>query len=265
MPWLWPHWPPWVWRFVAVKFDGVAAMPAGFEPMLTSERSPEQGCGANMIRTDHVCCEGTATAGGQHGAHVDETNYPMSGTLQAAGPAAPAVGALGLRAACVLITLAIVGYIDQATGYEVSVFLLYLIPVALATRWLGVPGGVLVATMATGVWILADWRSGHTYSHPWYLYVNAINRFGCFLLAVAIIRHVRARHGDLMRRIEAFSGEVPVCSACHRIGSGDGYWRSFESYIAEFGGAEIKPKVCPDCARRSYARAAYHYQADQAG
>jgi len=37
-----------------------------------------------------------------------------------------------------------------------------------------------------------------------------------------------------------------------------------DDYLREFGGAELHQKVCPDCARRGYARAAYRYSAEQA-
>lgn len=142
----------------------------------------------------------------------------------------------------VVASLALVGYIDRVTGYEVSVFLLYAVPMAMA---------------ATGVWVWADVASGHTYSKAWILYVNAFNRMVFFVLTVAAIRYMVGRHRDLLRRLSAFTGTQPVCTQCHHVAGHDGYWRSFEDHLAEFGGAEIQHKVCPDCARRGYARAAY--------
>lgn len=165
--------------------------------------------------------------------------------------------------ALVIGSLALIGYVDAVTGYEVSLFLLYTIPVALATRYLGTRGGVLTAVAATGVWVWADASSGHAYSQPWILYVNAFNRMVCFLLAVGALRYVRDRGRAWQRRIDAFTGEVPLCTQCHRVGDGVGYWRSPEEHLREFGGADIHHKVCPDCARRAYARAAYRHPAEQ--
>jgi hypothetical protein len=167
--------------------------------------------------------------------------------------------------ALVLVTLALSVYIDVVTGYEVSVFLLYAIPVAIATRRLGNGAGLLTSLVATLLWVLADVMSGHTYSRPWFLYVNAFNRLVCFFLAMATIRYVTTQKSRLMARIDAFTGDVPVCQSCHRIGADDGYWRPAESYLAEFGQAQIHHKVCPDCARRAYARDAYRNHADQVG
>jgi hypothetical protein len=164
----------------------------------------------------------------------------------------------------VFVTLALSGLIDVLTGYEVSVFLLYTVPVALATRFMGRSSGVVTALLATAVWVWADKVTGHVYSRDWILFINAANRLACFLLTVALVHHVRARQHALLRRLDALTGELPLCTQCQRVGAEDGYWRSFEGYLVDYCGATAHHKVCPDCARRSYARAAYRYQADQA-
>lgn len=165
----------------------------------------------------------------------------------------------------VMVTLALSAYIDLATGYEVSVFLLYMLPVALATRWMGVTGGVLTAMLATALWVLADIQSGHRYSHTWFLYVNAANRMACFLLTVAAIRYVQARRQALLTRVQVLTGEMNVCNSCERVGSDDGYWRPFENYLIEVAQADVHHKICPDCARRQYARASYRSHSGQTG
>lgn len=190
----------------------------------------------------------------------------MVGMLQApTGPLRHSDARRWRHVALVLVTLALSAYIDVATGYEVSVFLLYAIPVAIATRRLGKPAGLLVSFAATLLWVWADVTSGHAYSQPWFLYVNAVNRLVCFFLTVAAIRYVTTQKGQLMARLNAFNGDVPVCQSCHRIGAEDGYWRPAESYLVEFGEARIHHKVCPDCARRAYAREAYRDRVDQVG
>lgn len=167
--------------------------------------------------------------------------------------------------AVVLVTLALSTYIDFATGYEVSVFLLYMLPVALATRWLGVSGGVLTATLATVLWVAADTGSGHRYSHDWFLYVNAANRWVCFMLTVALIRYLKVRREALLKQVRALTGDMTVCHTCQRVGAQDGYWRPFENYLIEVAHADVHHKVCPDCARRQYARASYRSPSEQVG
>jgi len=174
---------------------------------------------------------------------------------------APAPRKLG-RWSAVLALLAIVAVLDASTGYEVSVFLLYTIPVALSTRYLGVMAGVIVSVLSAVAWVLADRWSGHTYSQDWILLINAFNRLCCFLLAVIAIRYIQERRAEMALRLRAFTGEVPHCTQCDKLCGEDGHWRTPEAYLSELGGAEVLAKVCPDCARRAYARAAYRTQAD---
>jgi len=181
-----------------------------------------------------------------------------------AAPMAPVKPANGLRWTGVVLTLALSGVIDALTGFEISVFLLYTVPVGLATRFFGARAGVCVSLLATVVWIVADRWSGHAYSQDWILYVNACNRFACFTLAVAAIRHGDLRHQRLQDRLQALTSDVHACTQCSRIGAEDGYWRTAERYLVEKGGAEVHHKVCPDCARRSYARAGYRNPQDEA-
>ncbi|MBH1987140.1 MAG: hypothetical protein I8H76_07450 [Burkholderiales bacterium] len=156
-----------------------------------------------------------------------------------------------------LILLVAVGGVDGLSGHEVSVFLLYALPVGVATRRLGASAGVVVSSLATLVWIVADVASGHEYSAAWILPVNAANRLFCFLLVVAAIRYVDARRDALDARLRAFSGEVPVCTTCDRIQGPDAHWRRFTEHLTEYGQARLDHKACADCARRTYARAGY--------
>ncbi|MFY9461198.1 hypothetical protein EV672_102261 [Aquabacterium commune] len=183
---------------------------------------------------------------------------------EAAGVSAPEPRKLS-RWSVVLALLAIVAVLDAATGYEVSVFLLYTIPVALSTHYLGVRAGVVVSTLATLAWAFADQWSGHTYSQDWILAINAFNRFCCFLLAVMAIRFIEERRAAVALRLRAFTGEVPHCTQCDKLCGEDGHWRTPEMYLSELGGADVLPKVCPDCARRVYARAAYRDTPDAIG
>lgn len=182
---------------------------------------------------------------------------PLNAPLSQASGAPPAgLGRLS-RWAGVLALLAMVLALDATTGYEVSVFLLYTFPVAVSTRSLGTRAGVVVSLLSAGAWVWADRWSGHVYSQDWFLGVNAFNRLCCFLLAVVAIRYIEERRAAMDLRLRAFTGEVPSCTQCERLCGEDGHWRSTAAYLGEFGGARLAAKVCPDCARRGYARAAY--------
>jgi len=161
------------------------------------------------------------------------------------------------RRGLVVALLMACGWLDYATGTEVSVFLVYVLPVALATRWLGPADGVWAALAAGALWVLADVASGHVYSRNWILWVNAANRLLTFLMAVAVVRHVSRDRDRAVRRWQLLTQGLSVCRQCDKVRATDGQWRTPMQHLEEWSGVSHQAKVCPDCARRSYARAAY--------
>jgi hypothetical protein len=157
----------------------------------------------------------------------------------------------------VMLLLGACGLLDYATGTEVSVFLVYMLPVALATRWLGATEGVWAALAAGAIWVLADVATGHVYSRDWILWVNAANRLLTFFMAVAVVRHVSKERDQAVHRWQHLTQGLSVCQQCDKVRATDGQWRTPMQHLQEWGGAVHQAKVCPDCARRSYARAAY--------
>jgi hypothetical protein len=156
--------------------------------------------------------------------------------------------------ALVTTVLALCGFIDYATGYEVSVFALYTLPIVLSMRLFGTAAGSGVAVLSAWVWIVADLSAGHHYAQSWVVYWNALHRLFFFMCVVVGFHYTQATLRASSKRLSAFSGPLPICTQCHRIGSGDGYWQKFESYLCEHGGAVPQAKVCPDCARERYAK-----------
>jgi hypothetical protein len=55
-----------------------------------------------------------------------------------------------------------VGWVDYLTGFEVSVSLLYLIPIAFGTWVAGRSVGIMTALASAVVWLGADLLAGHT-------------------------------------------------------------------------------------------------------
>ncbi len=75
-----------------------------------------------------------------------------------------------------------IGVLDSFTSYDVSVSLLYLVPIMLIAWY---KGGVLVAIMSIFSvinWAIADMVSGHIYSHMAIPLWNAIMMLGMFLI-----------------------------------------------------------------------------------
>jgi len=164
---------------------------------------------------------------------------------------------LWARRALVALLLASSGAVDYATGTEVSVFLLYLMPVMLATRWMGAKAGTWAALGAGAVWVLADVACGHVYSHDWILWINAANRLVTFLMAVGLVAHMSRDRDLAVKRWQGLTQSLAACQRCDKVRAQDGQWRTPLQHLEELGGAAVHTKVCADCARRTYARAAY--------
>ncbi len=81
----------------------------------------------------------------------------------------------------------VVGAIDFITGYEISLSLFYLGPVAVAAWYAGRWPGVTVAALSCSGWYAADVAAGNDYSHAAIPVWNALIRFGFFLLASLLL------------------------------------------------------------------------------
>jgi diguanylate cyclase (GGDEF)-like protein len=116
--------------------------------------------------------------------------------------ARPAILALAAGGVC------IVGGVDYLTGYEVSMSLLYLGPVALAAWYSGARAGIAMAVLSCIGWYVADLAAGNRYSHPAIPVWNALIRLGFFvvtgLLLDALRRSLRAQQH--LARTDALTG-----------------------------------------------------------
>ncbi|MGH7993333.1 MAG: hypothetical protein ACREDQ_07445, partial [Limisphaerales bacterium] len=78
-------------------------------------------------------------------------------------------------AAAVGISLALVCYLDYATGYQLTISLFYLIPILLCGWYFQRPAIVCTALLIGISYWLADKFSGHTYSHESFRIWNSFN------------------------------------------------------------------------------------------
>jgi diguanylate cyclase (GGDEF)-like protein len=86
-------------------------------------------------------------------------------------------------AACGVI---VIGAVDYVTGYEVSLSLFYLGPVATAAWYAGRKPGIAIAVMSCVVWFIADLTAGREYSHSVIAVWNVLVRFG-FLFVTGLL------------------------------------------------------------------------------
>ena len=84
----------------------------------------------------------------------------------------------------VLMLVAILGWLDYHTGFEISFSFFYLAPIAIATWYIDKKTGYLIAILSISAWLVTNWAAGEIYSHEIIRYWNTSVRL---LLFAAII------------------------------------------------------------------------------
>ncbi len=140
----------------------------------------------------------------------------------------PEVGAKGGRAWLVLagcfMLLAVLGWLDYLTGYELGFFVFYSVPVGIAAWYVGRWPAVSTALGATLAWLLADYYSGAKYSARFYYYWNSTVHFLAFVINAVTIAKIKTdldRRKELAaeldaarRQLEVLTAQLPTCSRC---------------------------------------------------
>lgn len=149
--------------------------------------------------------------------------------------------------------LTLVGWLDYVTSYEISLSIFYYVPIAYAAWNLGrgwsFGFGVLCAVTLT--WI--EVASGRHYSHEWIIAERLLMRLLSFSFVAFSFNYFRqslAREREKVRRLE---GMLTFCNCCRKVSDDEGNWTQLDVYLRE--NTEVKPqtKLCPTCARETYA------------
>ncbi len=64
------------------------------------------------------------------------------------------------------VWLAVLGWVDRATGYELGLFAFYTAPVGVVAWNLGRGPGIIAAFIASVIWYMADRYAGDRYTAP---------------------------------------------------------------------------------------------------
>lgn len=57
-----------------------------------------------------------------------------------------------------------------------------------------------------------------------------------------------------LSEVKKLSGMLPICASCKKIRNDKGYWEQIEGYIRDRSEAEFTHGICPDCAKKLYAK-----------
>ncbi|MBC7368858.1 MAG: hypothetical protein H7343_18950 [Undibacterium sp.] len=91
-----------------------------------------------------------------------------------------------------LVGLALLGWIDFFTGYELGFFVFYSVPVGLTSWYAGRWPGLVTALGASLTWWLADHFNGVNYSSRFYLYWNLSIHFLTFVINAVSLAKIRS-------------------------------------------------------------------------
>src|SRR6266403_6085223 len=90
------------------------------------------------------------------------------------------------------VWLAVLGWIDRATGYELGLFAFYTAPVGVVAWNLGRGPGIMAAFIAPVIWYMADRYAGDRYSIPFYGYWNTGMHFASFIINAVTFAKIKS-------------------------------------------------------------------------
>lgn len=146
-----------------------------------------------------------------------------------------------------MVIFPITFWLQIKLGYEVSLFPLFMLPIAALSWSFGLPGAFFSVLLATGLWYWGNILSGYDYTYEWTRYYNTGARAVVFaMVAVFIIlfKRVVEQH---RRRMEAMRALLNVCHGCGSVQGSDGRWIPFDQLTV----SSSRPLLCecPECKR----------------
>jgi len=174
------------------------------------------------------------------------------------GPApAKAAGRRSFILAGCWLLLGGLGWLDYVTGYEMSFFVFYSVPVGVAAWWMGRWPAIGVGLGATVTWLLADYFCGAKYSAPFFYYWNSTIHFLAFMINAVTIakiksdldqRHLLAAELESTREtLRAVSALLPACPACGKPQDRAGDNGEAELAALARERPELAAALCADC------------------
>ncbi len=107
------------------------------------------------------------------------------------GPAESDNPRMMVRALVIAVaTVLAIAAVDWATGYEIRLAILYLVPIAISAWHGGRAAGCLVAAMSVGCWMVS-FRGTHVYSEPGYFYWEGATMVVTYLAFAELLHRLR--------------------------------------------------------------------------
>jgi len=85
-----------------------------------------------------------------------------------------------------------IGFIDWITGAELSISIIYLIPIAICAWFINRWAGLGISVFSIAIWFFSDFFSSTSYNHPITPYWNAVVMLGIFILVSLLLSTLRS-------------------------------------------------------------------------
>jgi len=95
-----------------------------------------------------------------------------------------------------------IGVIDYITGYEVTFYPFYSVPILLVLWFGGIARAFLISTLSGFAWWCADTAAGHVYSQQWLQHWDFVVRLIFFYLVVVAGAALRKQRDERQSRIQ---------------------------------------------------------------
>lgn len=161
-----------------------------------------------------------------------------------------------------LVFISFIGYVDYITGYYLSIFVLYYIPITFIAWHIGRRWSLFLSLVSAACWMYIEYRLEHFYPTMFHLFWNAMIRmisYTIIALTVAKIRELYAGQKALalnlqksLDEIKVLRGMLPICASCKKIRDDGGYWQNLENYIRDHSEADFTHSICPECVEKLY-------------
>lgn len=99
----------------------------------------------------------------------------------------------------ILVVIAILGWIDLATGYEYSFSVFYLLPVSMAAWYDHYKAAILTIMVCGTTWLIADFNAGHDYSNKIIPFWNGLVRMGFFSIVAFLLFKIRRNWNEMKK------------------------------------------------------------------
>ena len=97
----------------------------------------------------------------------------------------------------------LVAFADYFSGVEMSMSILYFVPIAIVTWYVGFAAGLIAALLSAVIWLMNDnILSNHHYDIRFFAYWNAFVRFCIFTIIAIVISKIKSMFQELAKKNE---------------------------------------------------------------